>query len=250
MEARLMKTKVLVVTGDGINCERESARAFQEAGGEPTIFHINTLLEKPEILRNHQVFCLPGGFSFGDELRSGKILAEKMRVALASEFQAFTDRGGLTLGICNGFQILIQLGAFSGVHAKRESTLATNDHGTFQDRWTEVEITPDAQMSPWFQGMSENLWLPIRHKEGRIAQSPGSNNRIRFPLRYSVPVNGSAERAAAILDPSGRILGLMPHPEAATHAFLNPTRASDKQKEENAMRVRKFFENAILGAKQ
>ena len=245
-----MKTKVLVVTGDGINCERESARAFQEAGGESTILHINTLLEKPEILKNHQIFCLPGGFSFGDELRSGKILAEKIRVALLSEFQEFTHQGGLTIGICNGFQILIQLGAFSEVYAKRETTLATNDHGTFQDRWTEVEISTDAQTSPWFQGMSGRLMLPIRHKEGRIVMSQGSENRMRFPLRYSEAVNGSVEQSAAILDPSGRILGLMPHPEAATYAFLNPTLATDEQKEENAKRVRRLFENAILGAKK
>jgi phosphoribosylformylglycinamidine (FGAM) synthase-like amidotransferase family enzyme len=241
-----MKAKVLVLTGDGINCERESARAFDDAGGESHIFHVNVLLENPKLLLDYRIFCLPGGFSFGDELRSGKILAEKMRVKLASVFSEFTQKGGLTIGVCNGFQVLIQLGVFSGSDFLRESTLATNDHGTFQDRWTNVQIGEGAKDSPWFKDMQGSLMLPIRHKEGRVVVR--ASGKTRIPLCYEEAVNGSFEKAAALLDPTGRILGLMPHPEAATHAFLNPCGVDSLQKEINAKNVRKLFENAVVGA--
>ena len=242
-----MKIQVLVITGDGINCERESARAFTDAGGEAHIVHVNALLENPKLLLNHQIFCLPGGFSFGDELRSGKILAEKMRSRLSDVFTEFTEKGGLTIGVCNGFQVLIQLGAFSGSDFERETTLATNDHGTFQDRWTRVQISDGAKDSPWFKGMTETLMLPIRHKEGRIVVKD-KNSKTRIPLRYEEAVNGAFEKAAALLDPTGRILGLMPHPEAATQAFLNPCAVTPEQKEANAKHVRTLFENAVNGA--
>jgi phosphoribosylformylglycinamidine (FGAM) synthase-like amidotransferase family enzyme len=239
-----MKTKVLVLAGDGINCERESARAFDDAGGESHVFHVNALLENPKLLMDYRIFCLPGGFSFGDELRSGKILAEKMRLKLTHVFTEFTENGGLTIGVCNGFQVLIQLGVFSRSDFLREATLATNDHGTFQDRWTNLQIGDGAKDSPWFRDMHESLMLPIRHKEGRVVIKP--NGKTRIPLRYEVAVNGSFDQAAALLDPTGRILGVMPHPEAATHAFLNPCAVSSLQKETNAKNVRKLFENAVF----
>jgi phosphoribosylformylglycinamidine (FGAM) synthase-like amidotransferase family enzyme len=244
-----MKTKALVITGDGINCERESARAFHEAGGEAFILHVNELLENPKLLREFAIFCLPGGFSFGDELRSGKILAEKMRSRLGEEFETFTKKGGFTIGVCNGFQVLIQLGAFTGISVERETTLATNDHGTFLDRWTCVEITREASASPWFKGMSGKLMLPIRHKEGRIVLKSASA-KTYIPLRYEEAVNGSFMQAAALMDSTGQILGLMPHPEAATHAFLNPCVQTNDEKNLNALKIRKLFENAVQGAKR
>ena len=243
----MKKTKVIVLSGDGINCERESARAFEDAGGIATIVHVNTLLENPNLLLEYQIFCLPGGFSFGDELRSGKILAEKMRSKLSEVFERFTEHGGLTIGICNGFQVLIQLGVFSGIEHERTTTLATNDHGCFLDRWIGVQVTQDAFISPWFQGMSDMIYLPIRHKEGRIILKDASVSTL-VPLCYEEPVNGSFRQAAALLDPSGRILGLMPHPEAATHGFLNPLSLSKEEKEENAKNIQKLFQNAVNGA--
>jgi phosphoribosylformylglycinamidine (FGAM) synthase-like amidotransferase family enzyme len=239
-----MICSVLVITGDGINCERETARAFE--GAQTKILHVNEFLKHPEILLDHQIFCIPGGFSFGDELRSGKILAEKMRSSLAAIFQKYTAQGGLTLGVCNGFQVLIQLGAFTGVDHARSVTLATNDHGRFRDLWVEVDITDEAKKSPWFQNMSGALQLPIRHKEGRITvKADDTQTRLHIPLRYRDEVNGSFDRAAALLDETGQILGLMPHPEAATHAFLNPLAVSDEQKEQNAQAVKTLFQNAI-----
>jgi len=239
--------KVLVLSGDGINCERESARAFEEAGGLAHIIHINELLSQPTLLLDHSIFCIPGGFSFGDELRSGKILAEKIRSQLGSAFIQFTKNGGLTIGICNGFQVLIQLGAFTGLDESRTVTLATNDHGKFLDRWIDLEISPHAASSPWFLGMTGKLQLPIRHKEGRIVIREGeAADQFKFPLRYTKAVNGSYQQAAAMLDETGQILGLMPHPEAATHGFLNPLlEETGAAHEANANKVKKIFQNAI-----
>ncbi len=236
--------KVLVLSGDGINCENESAAAFEMAGARATIIHVNSLLQEPEQLLDYSIFCVPGGFSFGDELRSGKILAEKMRETMKDIFQTFTKNGGLTIGICNGFQVLIQLGVFSNSE-KRSATLATNSHGRFLDRWVEIEVDPrGASGSPWFKGIHGRLELPMRHKEGRIVLGEGvTADNVRIPLRYSEDVNGSFEKAAALLDETGQILGLMPHPEAALHSFLNPLLSDFK--EENARTLKKLFQNAV-----
>jgi phosphoribosylformylglycinamidine (FGAM) synthase-like amidotransferase family enzyme len=239
--------KALVISGDGINCERETARAFTDEGAQARILHVNEFLAQPKVLLEHSIFCVPGGFSFGDELRSGKILAEKMRVTLSEIFSEFTRKGGLTLGICNGFQVLIQLGAFGDTLAKdapRSSTLATNDHGKFWDQWVTLEITDQAAKSPWFRNLHGNLQLPIRHKEGRVVpKDEASAKTFRIPLRYEKAVNGSYQQAAALIDPTGQILGLMPHPEAATHAFLNPLGLPGA--DENAQKVRQIFKNAV-----
>jgi len=231
-------SKVLILYGDGINCERETARAFQEEGTSPRLIHVNEFLNQPAMLLEHAVFALPGGFSFGDELRSGKILAEKMRSTFLPIFKDFTKRGGLTIGICNGFQVLIQLGVFEGVSEEtRTVTLATSDSGKFLDRWVEVELTDAAKKSPWFAGMSGKLSLPMRHKEGRIVPRDETAARsLHIPLRYTENVNGSYDQAAALLDSTGQILGIMPHPEAATYAFLNPS-GTDTSAE-----VRKLFQ--------
>lgn len=236
--------KVLVLSGDGINCERESARAFEAAGGKSHIIHINELLAQPSLLLDFSILCIPGGFSFGDELRSGKILAEKIRAELGDVFEKFTKNGGLTIGICNGFQVLMQLGAFTGLKHTRTATLTTNNHGQFLDRWVELEIHPSAQRSPWFKGIVGRVQLPIRHKEGRIVLHDLTKaEEFSFPLRYVDDVNGSVFQSAAMLDSTGQILGLMPHPEAATEAFLNPM--AMQEAEFNASQIRKIFENVI-----
>ncbi|NDG85395.1 MAG: phosphoribosylformylglycinamidine synthase subunit PurQ [Proteobacteria bacterium] len=239
-----MSARVLIVTGDGINCEREMARAFSEEGGHVSVVHVNTLLENPRSLLDYAVFGIPGGFSFGDELRSGKIFAEKLRERLLGSLRVFTEQGGLTIGICNGFQVLMQLGVFeAGLSGRaRTVTLGTNDHGEFRDRWVGCEISADATRSPWFRGMSGILHLPVRHKEGRIISRSAA---LTIPIRYTEEINGSFERSAGLLDASGRILGLMPHPEAATHGFLNPLLMNETEKNQNAEKVRHLFRNAV-----
>lgn len=234
-------TSAFILSGDGINCERESARAFQEAGAKTEIVHVNELLKDPKILLKHQIFCIPGGFSFGDELRSGKILAEKMRLNVSTVLSEFTKNGGLTIGVCNGFQVLIQLGVFSKNSHERTETLCTNHHGRFLDRWVTVDVKKDAKNSPWFKGVHGQLMLPIRHKEGRVTALEGIE--LSVPLAYEEDINGSEGRAAALLDPTGLTFGLMPHPEAATMSFLNPMDSDFK--EENAEKVRMIFKNSV-----
>jgi phosphoribosylformylglycinamidine synthase len=187
------------------------------------------------------VLALPGGFSFGDELRSGKILAEKVKASFSEELTRFLAAGGRVIGICNGFQVLAQLGAFD-LGEERSFTLAENDHGTFMDRWTRLAITPEAsERSPWFKGLSGELLLPVRHREGRVV--PSKSRQLPFaPLRFDQDINGSHQQVAGVVDKSGQVFGLMPHPEVATRHFLYPFRDGV---EENVRKVQQLFKNGL-----
>jgi phosphoribosylformylglycinamidine (FGAM) synthase-like amidotransferase family enzyme len=235
--------RVLVLSGDGINCERETAAAFTRAGGQADVIHVNEFLKNPTLLTEYSVLAFPGGFSFGDELRSGKLLAEKIRSRMVSMLQEFVGQGGLIIGICNGFQVLIQLGAFSGF-SERHETLAVNDHGEFRDFWVRLTIEEGAPGSPWFAGFpaGADWYLPVRHKEGRIVSD---SHAPRIPLRYEEPINGAVSQAAALLDSSGRVLGLMPHPEAGLDFWLNPLDQPEASKIENSGQLLRLFQNAV-----
>ncbi len=233
---------VLILTGDGINSETELARAFSEQGAQVTKVHVNEFLQTPVMLKKFGVLGIPGGFSFGDELKSGKILAEKLRDTLIEGLSTFVKDGGRIIGICNGFQVLAQLGAFDQNFATRSFTLSENDHGTFMDKWTTLEISKDAAAkSPWFKNLEGKIMLPVRHKEGRIV--PTANMTVPFgPLKYVEDVNGSHQRIAGLVDSTGQIFGLMPHPEVATQSFLYPTRDNVA---ENVEKIQTLFKNGI-----
>ncbi len=225
---------VLVLTGDGINSENELALAFARQGARVEKLHVNTLLVDPTVLRSYQLLALPGGFSFGDEIRSGKILAEKMRDVLAGALAEFRARDGRIIGICNGFQVLAQLGVFDD--GERSFTLAENDHRTFMDKWTKLTVTDTG--SPWFRCLAGDLYLPVRHREGRIV----ARGELRPVLTYVEDVNGSKDRIAGVTDRSGNVLGLMPHPEVACHGFLHPFTDGAA---ENAAKVTRLFINGL-----
>ena len=226
---------VLVLMGDGINSENELALAFSREGAKVTKLHVNSLLNSPEILSNYNLLALPGGFSFGDEIRSGKILAEKMRDKLIGSLEKFMNNDGRMIAICNGFQVLSQLGAFDDFKS-RSFTLAENNHGQFMDKWTKLNITKND--SPWFNHLEGEMFLPVRHKEGRII----TQSTIHPVLRYETDVNGSFEQTAGVTDKSGRIFGLMPHPEVATMSFLHPFKEGA---EANAQKIRQIFINGL-----
>ena len=235
--------KVLVLCGDGINSERELGRAFSEVGATVDFVHVNTLLRDTKLLKAYELLALPGGFSFGDELRSGKILAEKLRDSLGEALTEFLRSDGRVIGICNGFQVLAQLGVFDWETKERSFTLAENTHGEFMDRWVRLTISSKARtLSPWFKDMEGSLFLPVRHKEGRIV--PNTRNiRLPFgPLQYEEDVNGSHERLAGVVNATGQVFGLMPHPEVATRSFLHPFREGA---EENAKKVQTIFKNGL-----
>jgi phosphoribosylformylglycinamidine (FGAM) synthase-like amidotransferase family enzyme len=228
----------LILMGDGINSENELALAFSRQGAKVKKVHVNDLINNPKMLLNYQLLALPGGFSFGDEIRSGKILAEKMKDVLTETLAEFKDQDGRVIGICNGFQVLGQLGAFDK-SAPRSFTLAENSHGTFINRWTQLTIRSDNQ-SPWFKNLRGEIFLPVRHKEGRIVI--GHDASWNAALTYNIDINGSHQNIAGITDESGQIFGLMPHPEVACHAFLHPFQDGA---EANAKNIQQLFINGL-----
>jgi phosphoribosylformylglycinamidine synthase subunit PurQ / glutaminase len=212
-----MTAKFLVLSGDGINCEKETLSAFEMVGLEGKIIHINELLKNKSCLQDYQGLALPGGFSFGDELGSGQVLALKMKKQLFQEFYRFVDDNKPIIGICNGFQVLTRLGLLPDHNSERSVSLAHNSTGKFVDQWVDLEI-PNSNCL-WTKGMS-SIELPVRHGEGRIVlakenetyKSLRENNQIA--LKYKTDINGSHEKIAGLTNKSGSILGLMPHPEA------------------------------------
>ena len=225
--------KFLVLSGDGVNCERETAAAFIHAGGAADIVHINRLLDNPKMLNGYDGLALPGGFSFGDELGSGQLLALKIRAQLGDAFRNFTAQKKPVIGICNGFQVLVRLGLLPFPDQPRAAALAVNSHSTFMNKWADLQ-NDDSSVCLWTKG-SGDLSLPVRHKEGRIVLAPQREKEIyktlvkngQIPLRYREDINGSCERIAALCDPSGLILGMMPHPEAFVFQATNKQRHSD-----------------------
>lgn len=209
--------KALILTGDGINCEIETAHACKQAGFQPVIMHLNDVIAQKinlETLSNqYSLLVIPGGFSFGDELGSGKVLAIKIKHALGWDLKTYALRGGLVVGICNGFQALVKLGIFG------EATLAQNSDGRFKNEWQTLN-TNTKSTSPFLKGIAPTFDLPIRHGEGRmIFKNDVIPHDVEIALTYKTNPNGSFQNIAGLTTAQGRILGLMPHPEA----FVRPT---------------------------
>lgn len=247
---------VLVLTGDGINCEEETALAFREFGVNAQIIHIYDLIHTPELLEKAQIIAMPGGFSFGDEIGSGQILALKLKYSLGEELIKFIESKKLIIGICNGFQALVRLGLLPKPFSKRVMTLTHNRQGHFIDRWVDLKINNSNCV--WTNNMNEKeISLPIRHGEGKIVFAGDETNQEnlyevlvknqQIVLTYKDDVNGSYQQIAGVCDPTGRIFGLMPHPEAAISEWLNP---SGKEKSEAIGIGASFFESGILYCEQ
>lgn len=245
------KPSFLVLAGDGINCERETAFALEFAGAAPKIIHVNDLIASPETLKSADGLAIPGGFSFGDELGSGQILALKIRHKLGDKFFKMVEGKKPVIGVCNGFQVLVKLGLLPYPNAEeRILALAPNESGGFINRWVGLNVDQQS-VCLWTQGLEkEVIELPIRHGEGRIAFKRGEEEKHYqalvaqglIPLTYTEDVNGSYGRIAALTDPSGMVLGLMPHPEAFMfrETYKNPG-AKDIAKGDGAL----IFENII-----
>jgi len=246
-----MKPKILVITGDGINCERETARAFDLVGGKADIWHINDLLESPAKLQEYQAMAFPGGFSFGDDLGSGQVLAIKLSTVLAEEFRKFVDAKKPIIGICNGFQALTKLGLLPNPFQVRSMALARNAQSHFINKWVELEVEKNT-VCIWTKKITSPFALPIRHGEGKVVFTKGEEESIhrtlagngQIVLRYVDEVNGSYARIAGVCDPTGLIFGLMPHPEAAVSLLQHPqsTRLPERTQEGIGLQ---FFRNCI-----
>lgn len=255
----MSRPRTLVLTGFGINCDYETEQAFEAAGSEAARMHVNDLIESPERLEDFQILAVPGGFSFGDDIASGKVLANKLRYRLGESFLRFVDSDRLVLGICNGFQVLVRLGVLPdgrvGMERQRAS-LTYNDSGRFEDRWVSLE-TCENSPCVFTRGLGR-FDLPVRHGEGKfIVESPealaGLEQNGQVVLRYVAPdggpaeypfnPNGSPADVAGVCDPSGRIFGLMPHPEAFVTRLQHPRWTSIEMPEEGAGLA--VFRNAV-----
>ncbi len=223
-----MTVKTCIITGFGINSDKDLADAFRLSGSEAELLHINDLIANPEHLKDFHILGFPGGFSFGDHLGSGLVFAHMFKKSLKAEVQRFVDDGKLIIGICNGFQVLVKMGVLPNIGGdwNPEVTLVHNESGKFIDNWVKMDVNPGSSCV-WLKGI-ESIELPIRHGEGRfITDSPDvlsyiTENNLDV-LKYSGwNPNGSVEDIAGITDKTGRILGLMPHPEAFIHPENHP----------------------------
>jgi len=217
-----MSVHALVITGYGINCEKEMALACELAGAHATIAHAYKLLNHEIDLHRYHLICFPGGFAFGDELGAAKVLANRLS-RLIDELQNFVAEGKCLLGICNGFQLLVKLGLLPGHASGQSISLTYNDHTRFDDRWIGHQVAPTNCV--FTQGMTD-LHLPIRHGEGKFVLRDDElakqlTNQVVFRYHPENP-NGSHDNIAGICDPTGRILGMMAHPEAALYFTNHP----------------------------
>ncbi|MGE3536653.1 MAG: phosphoribosylformylglycinamidine synthase subunit PurQ [Candidatus Tectimicrobiota bacterium] len=236
----MQRPRVLVLAGFGINCEAETAHALNlpVVGAEARCVHVADLIAQPHRLEHFHMLVIPGGFAFGDDIAAGIALATRLRYRLERPLRSFLEAGKLVLGICNGFQVLVRLGilpAVSGARWQQEATLTTNDSGRFEDRWVHLRVDPHCT-SPFVQGLTQ-LYLPVRHGEGKFVPRDAEVLRAlqqhgHIAARYCAPdgaaavypwnPSGSVDDIAAICDASGRVFGLMPHPEAYVHYTQHP----------------------------
>ena len=247
-----MKVKALVITGYGINCEKEMAHACQLTGAHASIVHAKSLLTDQVKLDDTHLLLLPGGFSFGDELGAAKAFANRLN-QLRERFQEFVAQGKCILGICNGFQVLVKLGLLPGSPSQVVS-LTYNDSCRFESRWAHHKVCPTPCI---FTKDIEQIYLPIRHAEGKFVMSHVSLPQQQIVLRYTTAEgkiakrypdnpNGSQDAIAGICDPTGRIFGMMAHPEAALYFTNHPqwTRSKEKPLPKYGDGL-KIFQNAI-----
>jgi len=220
----MAKVKILILRAPGTNCDVETMFAFEQAGSIVESAHINELLRRKKPLSNYQIMVIQGGFTYGDDISAGKILANELRLKFGEDIQRFVDDGRLILGICNGFQVLLKAGILTGLIDENSQplTLAANDSGKFECRWVYLRIN-ETTPCIFTQGIS-NMYLPVAHGEGKVLAEPGVAEKLNVVLCYTdekgdilagypYNPNGSVGNIAGICDASGRVFGLMPHPE-------------------------------------
>lgn len=230
-----MDCNVFILRAAGVNCDVETAAAFRKAGAQTEQIHINKWLKDKSLIHKYQILALPGGFSYGDDLGAGTVLANEIKHHLLDELLKFVDDGKLIIGICNGFQVLVKTGLLPRLDPSQdkhtyvqEVTLANNDSARYEDRW--VYLKSYSKKCVFTSGITKPLYyLPVAHGEGKfiprdkgILKSLIDNDQVVFrytdkkgkpTMKYPVNPNGATDSIAGICDPTGRILGLMPHPE-------------------------------------
>lgn len=261
--------RVCVLRAPGTNCDPETAYAFESCGGVADRVHLFRLLEQPKLLGDYQVLCIPGGFSYGDDVGAGVVFGSQLQSQLADVLGEFLQADKLCLGICNGFQVLLKAGILPGGAStwprqpgtEPEATLTWNANGLYTDLWVNLRVA--SSQNVFLRGIT-SLEVPIAHAEGRIAvRNPevlanwAANGQIALQysdesgatpagdelLPYPLNPNGSVANIAGLGDPSGRVLGLMPHPERFLHATQHPQWTRRELRGEGA--GMQLFRNAV-----
>jgi phosphoribosylformylglycinamidine (FGAM) synthase-like amidotransferase family enzyme len=263
------QVKAIVIAGNGTNCERETAHACRLGGADVAdIVHISELLAGRILLENYHLLALAGGFLDGDDLGSAKAGANRLLHApihgtgehLSDHLRRFIADGKLVLGICNGFQLMVKMGLLPalGGEFRQQATLTYNDNGRFEDRWVYLKVDP-ASPCVFTRGL-KGIYLPVRHGEGKLVT--GSDDTLArieeshlAALKYSTPdfqptmeyplnPNGSVAAIAGLCDETGRLFGLMPHPEAYVHRTHHPRWTREESLPEEGMGLW-IFRNAV-----
>ena len=248
-----MTVKVAVLFGFGINCDHETKAVFELVGAEAERVHVNRFVSGDTALSAFDILAVPGGFSFGDHLGSGRLLGNRMRFAMREALQRFVEDGKPIIGICNGFQVLVKTGLLPGPESGsppdfiQRGSLTLNDSGRYEDRWVTLEFDPNSPCI-WTKGMTR-MECPVRHGEGKYVMptvedldrlaanhqltvryvdpsSPPGEGITDTSLPYPLSPNGSMRNIAGICDSSGLVFGLMPHPEAIYARWLHPNHTS------------------------
>ena len=233
----MAKPKVLILKAAGINCDSETAFAFESSGADTEFVHINQLVLGERRLSSYQILAVSGGFTYGDDISAGKVLANELKSKLFGEIKDFIRAGKLMIGICNGFQVLVKAGLLPGNDTfLQEATLSENDCGSFQDRWVYLK-RQETSKCVWTKGLPEIIYLPIAHGEGKfIPISEDVLERLRrqgqIVFQYCTVLgalgdfpnnpNGSIDGIAGLCDATGRVFGLMPHPERHLESLQHP----------------------------
>lgn len=251
--------KTIVLRAPGTNCDAETVFAFEQAGSEVDLVHVNRLIRHELKLAGYQILVIPGGFTYGDDIAAGKVLANELQLKLGEDIRRFFEAGGLILGICNGFQVLVKAGFLPDPHRNGHSqvTLAANDSGKFECRWVNLAVNKESPCV--FTNGMESMYIPVAHGEGKFVAAPEILPDINVVVRYTDEQgdveagyphnpNGSAGNIAGICDSSGRIFALMPHPERHIRGIQHPqwTRLGAKQYGDGFP----IFQNAVKWVQQ
>jgi phosphoribosylformylglycinamidine synthase I len=255
---QMPKVNVLVLRAPGTNCDQETAFAFQQAGATASLCHINQLIRHERRLSDYQVLVIPGGFTYGDDIAAGRVLANELKVKLGEDIAQFVESGGLILGICNGFQVMAKAGILPDIRNPNAPplTLGTNDSARFECRWINLLIE---KKSPCVFTLGiDSMYLPVAHGEGKVITDIRGLRELNAVLYYTDESgnvqagyphnpNGSMNNIAGVCDPTGRIFALMPHPERHIRFTQHPQWTRKKPREFGDGLA--IFQNAVKFAK-
>ena len=239
----MKKVKALILRTAGTNCDYETQAAFELCGAAAERVHVNTLIEKKDKIFEYDILAFPGGFSYGDDIASGKILSNEVKNKLGDKVKKFALSGKPIIGVCNGFQVLVKMGLLPDPKIFEQiSTLSYNDSDKFECRWVYLKTEKNAKSESkciWTKNLPDIINLPVAHGEGkfipkdkRLLEELNKNNQIVFRYctkngnepDYPLDPNGSTEKIAGICNDKGNVFGLMPHPERYVYALQHPAR--------------------------